>query len=130
MLVVVFISSCFLFFIYDNLLLFLINYHIYCIYVIIISILLYTNYIFYLKYQYLYLLVYMYLYWFVYINIILTYINILIYSHIFLYNLIILSVTTITFCVLRFKECCFWLFFLFFWVCQLFKKTHPIFRKF
>jgi hypothetical protein len=77
---------------YSNVIGFLINYHIYCIYVMLIIIVFYTNYIFFLKYQYLYIYSYIYLYWFVYLNTI--YLNMLIlYNlHTYIYNFIIFKV--------------------------------------
>ena len=123
------VCTCIIIAVRDHLLMFLINYHIYCIYVIIICVCIYTNYIFYLKYQYIYLLTYMYTYWFVYVNVICVYIHILFYFYGVVYNLVVLSDVTITFCILGFKKCCFWFFFLFFWVCQFFDQTYSFFRE-
>ena len=63
-----FVLLWFFFYNFSSILVFLVNYHIYCIYIIILVLLVYTNYFFFLKYQYIYLYSYIYIYWFVCIN--------------------------------------------------------------
>ena len=74
-----------------EIIIFLVNYHIYIIYLAILLLLVYINYIFLYKYNYIFLFTYIYFYWAVYMNII--YINIyFIHSYFeFLYNFFILK---------------------------------------
>jgi heme/copper-type cytochrome/quinol oxidase subunit 1 len=82
-----------LFSLYKNNLDFLVNYHIYCIYAIVIIITTYTNYATFLKYQYVYIYTYIYFYWFISLNTVYINIYILLWCFNFYYDFFIFIVT-------------------------------------
>ena len=110
---------------------FLVNYHIYIIYLAILLLLVYINYIFLYKYNYIFLFTYIYFYWAVYMNII--YINIyFIHSYFeFLYNFFILKmVHRLNFFILDTKNSFFDFFFYFSGFLSFITKPNLFLEKF
>ena len=81
-----------LFLFYENALYFLINYHIYCIYICIYICIFFTNYVFFLKFGYLYLTTYVYFYWVIYINCLILNTSVLLFYLDFFYDIFIIKV--------------------------------------